>query len=574
VIAPKKTSELVQALKSFRSAFIGVGVFSFFINVLMLVSPLYMLQIYDRVLSSRNETTLLWLTIIAVALYWVYSLLETMRSRVLVRIGGGVDRQMGPRLFSAVFKAAIHRPQLGGGQAVRDLDTVREFLTGQGLLAFFDAPWLPIYLLAVTAIHPLLGVVSLVGAGASAVLAILQELATRTTLMEATAANINASRVLENGLRNADVVTAMGMQPAILRRWHERRLKLLVLQALASDRAGLINALSKFTQVVMQTAVLGAGAYLVIVGEITAGMMIAGSILMGRALQPVQMAVASWRNLLNARAAYGRLDALLKGIPADQPHMPLPAPTGNLELERVVAAPPGSNIPVIKGVGIRVSAGDALGIIGPSAAGKSSLARLIVGIWPAHSGAVRLDGADIQTWDRERLGPHIGYLPQDVELFDGTIAENIARFGEVEADAVIEAARMAGVHDVVLHLPSGYDTQVGVGGITLSGGQRQRIGLARALYRCPALVVLDEPNSNLDREGETALGHALAELKAKKCTVIIITHRPSILANVDYIMVMGGGLVEGFGPRDEVLGKYLRPAAVTQAHQAAAIGTL
>jgi PrtD family type I secretion system ABC transporter len=450
---------------------------------------------------------------------------------------------------------------MASAQAIRDLDTVRQFLTGAGLFAFFDAPWLPIYLLAVYLIAPLLGVVSVVGGLLLFILAVLQELATRKTLADAGVASINANRTLENSLRNVEAITAMGMMPEMLSRWQERRQKTLVLQALASDRAGLIIALSKFVRIALQTAILGFGAYLVIHNEITGGLMIAGSIMMGKALQPIEIAVSGWKQLLEARSAYARLNSMLAAIPADKPHMDLPVPLGMLELERVVAAPPGSNIPVIKGMGFRVAPGDILGIIGPSAAGKSSLARLIVGVWPANSGVVRLDGSDIQTWDKDRLGPHIGYLPQDIELFEGSIADNIARFGEVLSDAVIEAARLAGVHEMILQMPQGYDTLIGPGGMTLSGGQRQRVGLARALYRTPALIVLDEPNSNLDRDGEAALARTLAELKARKRTTLVITHRPNILASVDYIMVMSGGLAESFGPRDEVLGKYLRPQA-------------
>jgi PrtD family type I secretion system ABC transporter len=321
--------------------------------------------------------------------------------------------------------------------------------------------------------------------------------------------------------------------------------------------------MSKFVRIALQTAILGFGAYLVIVNEITGGLMIASSIMMGKALAPIEMAVAGWKQLLAARTSYARLNAMLAAVPADRPHMTLPAPVGALELERVIAAPPGSNIPVIKGIAFRVAPGDILGIIGPSAAGKSSLARLIVGVWPVHSGVVRIDGSDIQTWDKDRLGPHIGYLPQDIELFEGSIAENIARFSELDAEAVIDAARMAGVHEMILQLPQGYDTAIGPGGMTLSGGQRQRVGLARALYRNPALIVLDEPNSNLDRDGEAALARTLAELKARKRTTLVITHRPNILASVDYIMVMNSGLVENFGPRDEVLGKYMRPQTGT-----------
>jgi PrtD family type I secretion system ABC transporter len=559
-----KTSELREVLKSFRQHFIWAGVFSLFINLLLLTSPLYMLQIYDRVLSSRNVTTLVVLSIGAMILFMVYSALETQRSRVLVRIGGSLDRRLNARVFNAVFKGALQRPGMTG-QAVRDLDTLREFLTGSGLFAFFDAPWLPIYLLAVFLIHPMLGVVATIGGVMLFILAVLQELATRKTLSDATLAGLNANRTLENSLRNAEAIGAMGMAPAMLERWQHRRQQTLVLQALASDRAGVILAISKFVRIALQTAMLGFGAYLVIQNEITSGTMIASSIMMGKALAPIEMAVATWKQFLNARSSYERLSGVLTAVRADERRMELPAPIGNIELERVVAAPPMSNIPVIKGISFRVSAGDVLGIIGPSAAGKSSLARLLVGIWPAHSGVVRIDGSDVQSWNKEQLGPHIGYLPQDIELFEGTVAENIARFGAVDPEAVIEAARLAGVHDMILQLGQGYDTMIGAGGATLSGGQRQRVGLARALYKLPALIVLDEPNSNLDRDGEAALARTLAELKEKKRTTLVITHRPNILASVDFIMVMTAGLIESFGPRDEILGKYLRPQAVPAA---------
>lgn len=567
------TNELKEVLKTFQRHFVWAGVFSLFINLLLLTSPLYMLQIYDRVLSSRSVTTLVVLSLGAMILFMVYSALETQRSRVLVRIGGSLDRILNARVFNAVFKGALQRPGMTG-QAVRDLDSVREFLTGSGLFAFFDAPWLPIYLAAVFLVHPVLGIVATIGGVALFILAVLQELATRKTLSDASIAGLNANRTLDNSLRNAEAIAAMGMTPAMLERWQKRRQQTLVLQALASDRAGFILAISKFVRIALQTAMLGFGAYLVIQNEITSGMMIASSIMMGKALAPIEMAVATWKQFLTARSSYERLNGILAAVRADERHMELPAPKGSIELERVVAAPPMSNIPVIKGVSFRVAAGDILGIIGPSAAGKSSLARLLVGVWNAHSGVVRIDGSDIQTWNKDQLGPHIGYLPQDIELFEGTVAENIARFGEVDPEAVIEAARLAGVHDMILQLSQGYDTMIGAGGATLSGGQRQRIGLARALYRLPALIVLDEPNSNLDRDGEAALARTIAQLKEKKRTTLVITHRPNILASVDYIMVMNSGLVESMGPREEILTKYLRPQAIasTQGQPAQAPG--
>lgn len=544
--------------------------FSLFINLLMLVSPIYMLQIYDRVLASRNVTTLIVLSVVVVGLLVVLATLEALRSRVLVRISAHLDSRMNARVFTSVFKLGVRNPGAGTGQAVRDLDTLRDFLTGQGLFAFFDAPWLPIYLFAVFLIHPWLGVVSTIGAVILFSLALATELLTRKTLNEASNANMQAGRFIDHTLRNAEALEAMGMVPSMLRRWQDRRRRVLQLQAVASDRAGAVSAMTKFTRITLQTAILGFGAYFVIQNEMTAGMMIAASIMMGRALAPVEMAVGTWKHLLSARGAYRRLDELLKNVPADEEHMPLPAPKGDLAVERVIAAPPGSNTPALKGVNFSVEAGQVLGIIGPSAAGKSSLSRVIVGVWRAHSGVVRLDGADITTWDHDRLGPYIGYLPQDIELFEGTIAENIARFDDVDPDAVIDAARLAGVHEMILQLPQGYDTQIGPGGQALSGGQRQRVGLARALYRDPPIIVLDEPNSNLDREGEAALAKTLAELKERKRTTLVITHRPSILASVDQVMVMKNGLIEKFGPRDEILSQYMRPAAVQPPQRPAA----
>ncbi|MEQ1890588.1 MAG: type I secretion system permease/ATPase [Alphaproteobacteria bacterium] len=558
----KELSELAQVLGKSRSAFIGVGIFSFFINMLMLVSPLYMLQIYDRVLASRNETTLWVLTLVAVFLIVVYAALETMRSRVLVRISGQMDSLLNARVFTALFKSAVRGPAGGSGQAIRDLDGVRDFLSGQGLFAFFDAPWMPIYLAAIFLIDPLLGWVATAGGIILFSLAVLTEIATRDTLGEASAANMRAGHFVEVSLRNVEAIEAMGMVPAMLKRWQGRRSRMLQLQSLASDRAGVITAMSKFTRVVLQIAILGFGAYLVIHNHITAGLMIAASIMMGRALAPVEIAVGSWKHFLTARTAYERLNALLKAVPAQRDFMHLPAPLGNLQVEQAIVVPPGATVPALKGVGFTVAAGDIVGIIGPSAAGKSTLARLLVGVWPPYAGKVRIDGADIMTWDRERLGPYIGYLPQDVELFEGTIAENIARFGEVVSEQVILAAQRAGVHELILKLPAGYDTQIGPGGQTLSGGQRQRVGLARALYGDPVVIVLDEPNSNLDNDGEAALARTVADLKTRKRTTLVITHRPSLLASVDYIMVMREGMIEKFGPRDEILGQYLRPSAV------------
>lgn len=562
MVKRKQKSELALALGKCRGALLGAGTFSCFINLLALISPLYMLQIYDRVLGSRNETTLVVLTVICASLLAVSSALEVMRSRVLVRIGGRMDELLNGRIFNAVFDLAIRHPGAASTQALRDLDTIREFLTGNGLFAFFDAPWMPIYFATVFMIHPMLGWIAVAGGVLIFGLAIVNEVATRHTLGDANTNNIAASRFADGSLRNVEALQAMGMVDGVYGRWKDKRARVLQLQAAASDRAGVIQSLSRFVRVSLQMAILGGGAYYVLQNEITAGLMIAASIVMGRALAPIEMAVATWRQFLMARSSYERLTELLQVIPANEEFMPLPAPQGNLSAESIVVVPPGAAAPVLRGVSFRVAAGDIVGVIGPSAAGKSTLARVMVGVWPVQSGTVRFDGADLKTWDRSRLGPSIGYLPQDVELFEGTVAENIARFGEVDADAVVAAAQAAGVHQLILGLPKGYDTQIGPGGQALSGGQRQRVGLARALYRTPPVLVLDEPNSNLDTEGEEALARAMAQFKERRQTALVITHRLNLLAGVDYIMVMNQGMIEQFGTRDQILAKFARPTPV------------
>ncbi|MDR3441139.1 type I secretion system permease/ATPase [Telmatospirillum sp.] len=552
-------SELALTFGKCRTAFIGAAVFSFFINMLALISPLYMLQIYDRVLGSRNETTLIVLTLICGALLAVNSALEVMRSRVLVRVGGRIDDLLNGRVFKAIFDLAVRQPGAASSQSLRDLDTIREFMTGNGLFAFFDAPWMPIYLITVYMIHPLLGLFATFGGIVIFCLAVVNELVTRKTLGDATHENISASRFVDGSLRNVEALQAMGMVEPVYNRWKNKRMRSMQLQAAASDRAGLVNALSRFVRVGLQMGILGGGAYLVLQDEITAGLMIAASIVTGRALAPIEMAVASWKHFLATRSSYSRLTELLANIPADEQFMALPAPLGQLAVEGIIVAPPGAPAPVLKGLTFQIAAGDIIGVIGPSAAGKSTLARVLVGVWPVQAGKVRVDGADITTWNRGQLGPYIGYLPQDVELFEGTIAENIARFGDVDAEAVVDAAKRAGVHQLVLNLPKGYDTQIGPGGQALSGGQRQRVGLARALYRNPPILVLDEPNSNLDTEGEEALAGALGQLKENRQTAVVITHRLNLLASVDYIMVMNQGAIEHFGPRDKILAQFMRP---------------
>ncbi|ACI97801.1 type I secretion system permease/ATPase [Rhodospirillum centenum] len=560
----KPKTELTLALKACGGGFAMAGVFSFFINMLMLVSPLYMLQVYDRVLGSRSEATLLMLTIVIIGLLGVMGALELLRSRVLVRISNRIDTRLAERLFEIVYERALRMPQASRSQPLSDLLTLRQFLTGQGLFAFFDAPWAPLYMLVVFLLHPLLGIIAVCGAVILVALAVATEMLTRKPLAQANQEQMLGGQFAETNLRNAEVLEAMGMLPGIRRRWYDRHRKMLTLQAVASDRAGAISSITKFVRISLQSLILGAGAWLAIRHEITPGVMIAASIIVGRALAPVEQAIGTWKLLLQARSSYERLTEMFQKVPPRPQPMPLPAPTGALAVEGLVAVPPGSTVPALRGISFQVEAGEAVGIIGPSAAGKSTLVRMLVGVWPAYAGKIRLDGADIGQWDRTQLGPHIGYLPQDVELFSGTIAENIARFGEVDADKVVTAARMAGVHDLIVRLPQGYDTQIGEGGSVLSGGQRQRVALARALYGDPVLVILDEPNSNLDDEGEAALVRAMAQLRDRGATVLIVAHRPSVLGGVDKILVLRDGAVQMFGPRADVMARFARPATAVQ----------
>ncbi|WP_300337341.1 type I secretion system permease/ATPase [Accumulibacter sp.] len=546
-------SELEAALLSFRRAFMTVGAFSFFTNLLMLTPAIYMLQIYDRALGSRNTTTLLMLTLIALGLLALMSLLEWIRSMVLVRVGARLDLDINSRIFDATFERNLRQAGQNPAQALHDLASMRQTLTGAGLVALTDAPWMPIYLLVIFMMHLHLGVFALIGVLVLVTLAVVNERLSAAPLGEAQKLAMAANAQANSHLRNAEVIEAMGMLPAIRGRWFALHRKFLVQQTLASDRAGLLNAVTRFARISMQSLALGYGALLTIDGQITAGMMIAGSILVGRALAPVEALIGNWRQLVSARAAYQRLAELLRIYPARVAGMPLPRPLGEVLVENAATAAPGSKLLILRNVNFKLTAGEVVAIIGPSASGKSTLARLLVGVWPALAGSVRLDGAEIFKWNKDELGPYLGYLPQDIELFDGTVAENIARFGTVDADLVLAAAQAAGVHELILLLPDGYDTPLGDAGSALSGGQKQRIALARALYGDPALIVLDEPNSNLDDQGEAALAETIRRLKARKRTVVIVTHRMTTLAVADSILVLHEGTVKAHGPRDQML---------------------
>lgn len=554
-------SELAETLFRLRRTFYALAGFSGVINLLMLTPAVYMLQVYDRALVSSNVTTLLMLTLLVVGLYILMGMLEMVRSSVLIRVGNRLDMMLNQRVFTAAFERNLRRAGGNPSQALQDLSQVRQFLTGNGLFAFFDAPWTPIYLVVISLVHPLLGVITLIGSLLLVGLAWLTETSTRKPLAEANQAAMTSAAYANNNLRNAEVIEAMGMLPAIRQRWFGNHLRILELQSLASDRAAWITGLTRFVRITLQSLILGAGALLAIQGKITPGMMIACSILGGRALAPVEQAIATWKQLLSSRTAWARLSALLQDFPARKESMPLPKPTGILGVEGAFANAPGTNLPILRAISFNLSPGEALGVIGPSASGKSTLARLLVGIWPAQAGKVRLDGADVFQWNKEELGPWLGYLPQDVELFEGTIAENIARFGEVDGDAVIQAARQAGVHEMILRLPQGYDTRLSADGGALSGGQKQRVALARALYGDPSLIVLDEPNSSLDDVGEAALIQALSDLKRRGKTLVLISHRPTVLNIVDKILLLREGTVHMFGSRDEVFAALRQASA-------------
>lgn len=560
-------NEITQILISFKGAFRTVGVFSAIINVLMLVPALYMLQVYDRVLSSRNETTLLMLTLMVLGAYLLMSALEFIRSFVLIRVGAQLDMKMNKRVYTAAFEQNLKQAGGNAGQALQDLTNIRQFLTGSGLFAFFDAPWFPIYLAVIYLFDPMLGTFALGGTIILIVLAYVNEVISKKPLADASAMAVASGNLATNNLRNAEVISAMGMLPNLMSRWFKLHSRFLQLQAEASEKAGIVSAVTKFVRMSMQSLILGLGALLVLDGKITPGMMIVASILMGRATAPVDQLIGIWKNWSSTRSAYQRLNKLLEANPAREAGMSLPKPLGQVSVEAVTAAPPGSPVAVIKNLSFAIATGDVLGIIGPSGSGKSTLARLLVGIWPAAVGKVRLDGADVYHWNKDELGPSIGYLPQDVELFAGTVSENIARFGEIDAEKVILAAKRTGVHDMILHFPQGYDTPLGDGGGGLAGGQKQRIGLARAMYDDPSLIVLDEPNSNLDDMGEQALVAAINDLRSRGKTIVLITHRTSALSTTNKLLLLRDGMAQMFGPTNQVLAE-LAKANQQQSQQA------
>lgn len=546
-------NELDRAIWGLRKSVYPIVLFSFFINLLQLTPTLYMLQLSERVLTSRDETTLIALSLMVLFLYGISTVLEWTRSHLLVRLGLRLDEALHDRVFEATFRSALRGEGGAGTQPLQDVSAVRQFLAGTGLVGFFDAPWTIIFLAVIFLLHPLLGCVSLAGALALFALALATERMTQKPLSEANRAWSRTSGFAASSLRNAEVIAAMGMVGGIRAKWRKQYGEVLGLQALASDRAGSIGSTSRFFRMTLQSLILGTGAWLAITGHLTAGAMFAGSILMGRMLAPVELGIANWKGFVGARDAYSRLSALLAAFPPRPATMELPAPTGQIKVEGLTVLAPETRTPILSGVTFAVAAGEAIAVIGPSASGKSTLARALVGVWPAAAGKVRLDGADIYEWDKQKVGPYVGYLPQDIELFNGTIAENIARFNAPVPETVIAAAKMAGLHEIFLRFPQGYDTLIGESGGLLSAGQRQRVGLARALYGMPSLIVLDEPNSNLDDAGDAALLAAILEMKKAGKTVLAITHRVNLVAAVDKILVLKEGKVAAFGERDAIL---------------------
>lgn len=547
-------NEIADVIRTRSKIFWTVGIFTAFINLLMLVPSIYMLQVYDRVLPSRNEITLLMLTLIMLGMFGMMALLEYVRSMVVIRIGSQLDMRLNTRIYTAAYETNLKNGSSDAGQMLGDLTTVRQFLTGNALFAFFDAPWFPIYLLVIFLFNPWLGLFALIGSLLLVALAVINEMVSKKPLGEASKLSIMSASLASTNLRNAEVIEALGMLPNLKRRWFGLHQRFLNSQRIASERAASVTSITKFVRLSLQSLVLGLGGWLAIDGHITPGMMIAGSILMGRTLAPIEQVINVWKSYSAAKLSYGRLVNLLDKNPQRGTGMSLPRPEGIISVEGVTATPPGSKADaVLHNVSFAIQPGDVLGIIGPSASGKSTLARLLVGIWPVSEGIVRLDNADIYQWNKDELGPYIGYLPQDIELFAGTIAENIARFNVIDSEKVIEAAKLAGVHELILRFPNGYDSVIGNGGAGLSGGQKQRIGLARALYGDPSLIVLDEPNSNLDDAGEKALNQAILFLRQRNKTVILITHRTNLLSMTSKLLLLVNGTVNAFGPTQQVL---------------------
>ncbi|MDP3749231.1 MAG: type I secretion system permease/ATPase [Phenylobacterium sp.] len=562
-MADQPDNPLTRSIKEGYTPLWFAAGFSAVSNVLYLALPLYTFQIYGRVMTSYSVPTLVVITVAVLGAFIVSGLIDDYRAKVLINFGVVMDQRVSGKVFSALFDGVLRGNPSLRSQALRDLDAFRQMLTGSAFGSLFDLPWMPVFIAVLFVIDPLIGVVTLMGAVILIGITIVQDRATRPALKEANDAALRSYGFTDAALRNGEVVRAMGMVEPLGQRWAGFRSVTMERSAVASERASVLSNISKFARQAIQVLIIAIGAYLVVKGEIHSGLLFANMILAARALQPIDRLVGSWDGLNNGYRAYLRLNALFKDWKPAAASTALPTPMGQLSVEAVNFAPPGANRFVLQGINLKVEPGEMLGIIGPSGAGKSSLARLIVGIWQPNSGAVRLDGADVYSWDRVEFGKHVGYLPQDTELFAGTIRDNIARFrSDVEDSAVVWAAQVAGVHQLILRLPNGYDTELGEAGHVLSAGQRQRVGLARAVMGNPRLLVLDEPNAALDAEGEEALVNALDGLKAGGATIVIVSHKPSVFRSADKMLLLRDGRVELFGPREQVMARVVQPAPV------------
>jgi len=567
----KPPSELRSAINELMPYFRRAALFSVFASLLILAPSVYMLEVYDRVVNTRSHMTLAMLTVVVLFAFVVMEVLEWVRSEVMHEASLAFDRRMSGRIFTAIFEANLKRMPGGSAQPMNDFRSVRDFLSTPVVLALMEAPVALTFLILIFAISPVLGWSSVVAAMLVTFVGWLNERSTQPPLLAANRSAIAAQQYADGTLRNAQVIESMGMLGNIHKRWMGKQQEFLGLQAQASDHAGFYQAVSKFLQNTTSSMLLGLGAWLLLRNQLYGGeaYMIIGSILGGRVLAPLVQIVSQWQTVVNVRDAYSRLDNMLSMVPVRPESMALPAPLGQLQVDGLIAGAPGIPVPILKGISFGLQPGDVLAVVGPSASGKTTLARLLVGLWPAINGKVRLDGVDVFTWDKLELGPHIDYLQQGVELFDGSMAENIARFGQIDQAKVEAAARAIGLHDFILSLPQGYDSPVGREGTMLSGGQRQRVGLARAFYGNPAFIVLDEPNSSLDEQGDADLASAITQLKAKGCTFIVMTHRTSVLSVADKMLVLRDGQLQMFGPRDDVL-KALAEA-VAKASQGAMV---
>ncbi|OHC69806.1 MAG: hypothetical protein A3H93_12595 [Rhodocyclales bacterium RIFCSPLOWO2_02_FULL_63_24] len=560
---PGARSPLLEAVFELKSAWIAVFVFSMAVNFLMLAPTIYMMQVSDRVMTSRNMMTLLMLSLLALAVFAVMGVLEWARSRVLVRLGVRLDRRIGARLLSLSHRFEVEK--LGDSRRLlSDLTHLRTFLTGYAIFALLDAPWVPIFLVVTVMLHPLLAAVSLGGTIVMVILTYITERAVRTPLADSNNSAAETSQFVATNMRHGEIIEAMGMFPMMLQRWQKKQDRYLVQQAIASDRAGMVQGVTKFVRMTNQALAMGVGGFLFLQSDVSPAIVFAASLLSSRISQPIESLMMTWSQLGTASESWKRIDDALRYVDQQYSGVTLPAPTGEVTLEGVFGGPPGISAPFVQSVNLKIPAGVIVAIVGSSASGKSTLVRLITGVWAPRVGTVRLDGADLRTWPREQLGPYIGYLPQDVELFEGTVAENIARLGALDSERVIAAARAAGVHEMVLQMADGYGTQVGANGAFLSGGQRQRVALARAMYGDPPLLVLDEPNANLDEAGELALDAALQQAKQRGQTVIIVSHRPIAIRNCDLILVMQDGQVLLYGPREQVMAKLAAAAAAAK----------